>query len=378
MSQIHATSLQTTAPAQANPTPRKRGKKPSPTDLARLAHIAGTFTTKTAAHGALQDAGFVCTCATVEELLSAARFAAQQRRTRVQRRVIQRIGHMPAGSLSPHTTTSQQPVRLPLGTPATRLHSLRIRAVKAEAHALLRHGAAGGHTIQVALTNDPSKVGYTVSMSRNFDTYGGAYKGWAATEDHHVVVVPADWRLRVQRNSLADLGGMLTLDAHALLSDGDVRLFAATWARQARGFKVEVEHGFIALLNDEHFHGDSVESALRGIRRKVKASLFPKQRSPTAMQLSVEAFVQRFQGIEATVSVTDAHVSGACDYGIRAWCCAVGIDYDDREVSLESVLQGFRARPQIEVRRAVLYALRRHKYPTGARRAPNLVCDTAS
>ncbi len=82
----------------------------------------------------------------------------------------------------------------------------------------------------------------------------------------------------------------------------------------------------------------------RWIRRKVKAALLPKQRSPTAMQLSVEAFVQRFQGIDAIVCVTDAHVSGACDYGIRAWRCAVGIDYYDREVSLERVLQGFLAR----------------------------------
>lgn len=61
------------------------------------------------------------------------------------------------------------------------------------------------------------------------------------------------------------------------------------------------------------------------------------------------------------MSVTDAHESGSCDFGIRSWCEFVGLDYDDGEAPLELVLEGFRARPQDEVRRAVVHAARRQR-----------------
>jgi len=64
-------------------------------------------------------------------------------------------------------------------------------------------------------------------MWTNRDTYAGNFKGWSATEDHHRISVPADWRVRVQRRGLAAVGGMMTLDVHPLVPHGDIELFQA-------------------------------------------------------------------------------------------------------------------------------------------------------
>lgn len=91
--------------------------------------------------------------------------------------------------------------------------------------------------------------GYVVTMGQNRDTYSGPYKGLAASEDHHIVRVLKDWRVRVERAGLASLGGLITLDAHALIPHDDVSVYAASSARQGRvNYGVQVDSGFIALL----------------------------------------------------------------------------------------------------------------------------------
>lgn len=79
--------------------------------------------------------------------------------------------------------------------------------------------------------------------------------------------------------------------------------------------------------------------------------------------LTIDAFVKRYAGRKLTVSVSDAQESGSCNFGIRSWCEFVGLDYDDGdgEANLESVLEGFRKRPQNEVRSAILHAVRRRR-----------------
>jgi hypothetical protein len=121
-----------------------------------------------------------------------------------------------------------------------------------------------------------------------------------------------------------------------------------------------VDRGFIALLGKEHFHADSVKAAISGIQRKVKAAGLPSRTVLGAYELSVEEFIKRYQGRDIWVSVADAQESGSCDFGIRSWCEAVGLDYESGEARLAMVLEGFRQRPQEEVRRAILYAVRRH------------------
>ena len=60
-------------------------------------------------------------------------------------------------------------------------------------------------------------------------------------------------------------------------------------------------------------------------------------------------------------SVPDARDTGSCEFGILSWCNAVGLDYKAGAAPLQRVLDAFRVRPQIEVRRAVLNAVRRHR-----------------
>lgn len=338
---------------------RKRGKTPTAIDFLKLAKAAAGFGTKKEARETLQNAGFTCTPRVIEELLTAAEFIETAHKTRPYNTILKRLGHVPQRSSTP--PNSRTPVRLPAGTPVQRLKNVRIQAVAKVAHALMRHGAAGGHTMRVEFALDESKVSYAVTMDHNRDTYAGAYKGWSASEDHHLIVVPKDWRVRVERKGLASLAGMMTLDAHPLIPDGDVLVYAASWARQGRSYDVKVDRGYIAALGNEHFHADSAQAAIKGVRRKVRSAEAPAKTEVSPYALTVDAFVKRYERRKLTVSVRDAQESGACDFGIRSWCAVVGLDYEAGEAPLEAILRGFKLRPQEEVRRAVLHAARRDR-----------------
>ena len=350
-------SLQSSA--STPPAARKRGKQARKIDLLKLAKATGCFETKKEAREALKGLGFVCTPAAVDELLDASTEIGESRKSRRNRVIQEHLGYLPKLTYQAHT--GPMPVLLPKGQPMDRLIGVKKKAVTAMAHSLMRHGASGGHTVRVEFALDASKVDYVVVMGQNRDTYGGSFKGWSANEDHHRITVPSDWRLRVERKGLARLGGMMTLDAHPLMSDADVVLYAATWARQGRGYDVKVERGYIAQLGGEHFHGESAQDAIKGVRRKLKAAGMPARTVTSPYALTVDAFVKRYAGRKMTVSVSDAQESGSCDFGIRSWCEFVGIDYDDQEAPMDAVLAGFQARPQDEVRRAILFAVRRHR-----------------
>jgi hypothetical protein len=122
-----------------------------------------------------------------------------------------------------------------------------------------------------------------------------------------------------------------------------------------------VERGYIAVFGDEHFHADSAQAAIKGVRRKAKLAGAPARSVVSPYELSVDAFVKRYVGRDVNVSVSDAAESGSCDFGIRSWCEFVGLDYDLGEATMAQVLEGFRMRAQEEVRRAVVYAVRRHR-----------------
>ena len=320
-------------------TPRRGKRQPAKADI-RL--IAARLTSRTlkATKEALRSAGCAQTRQNAELVMQAARDIDKVRSIRRARRA--------------------------LATPPSleqRLASQRVGAVAKCAKATLRYGAAGGSSMRVTFAQDAAAVGYVVHTDMNWTTYAGRFKDWSAKEDHHRICVPQDWRVRVQRRGLAVLGGMMTLDVHPLVSSGDVQLFAATWARQGRGYNVLVDRGFIAKLKDEFFHGKTVEEAVAGVLRKDKAaSRFDAYRA------TVDAFIERFGGMQTIVSVHDAFESGSCEYGVRSWCAAVGLEFQDGEAPLQAVLRGFQLRPQVEVRRAVLHAIRRQRAACPQRR----------
>jgi hypothetical protein len=307
----------------------KRGRNPLRSDIGR---IAASLAARTKVAGT--QAGFSRRACDIDELLAACKDIDEVRRRRKWRR----------GAQSPSIFE--------------RLREQRVNAVCATARKLFRRGAAGGHSMTVTFAVTAAEVAYTVRLDRNWDTYKGAYKGWAANEDHHLLCVPADWRCRVLARGLATVGGMMTLDAHVLEPAGDIRLFAATWASQGRGYNVKVSRGFIAAADGEHYHAETVEMALRGIQRKAKA----QQRSCAGdYKSTVEDFVRRYKRFAGAVTLDDARMTGSCEYGIRSWCERVGLDYELGEAPLRAVLDAFQRCPQVEVRRAVISAVRRER-----------------
>lgn len=242
-----------------------------------------------------------------------------------------------------------------------RLVNHKARKVQEVAESLFRYGAAGGCSFQVTFVAKSSDVRYRVIIDSNRDTYRGQFKGWSATEDHHRISVPHDWGTRVFAHDLEELDGMMTLDAHRLMSPDGVALYAATWAAQSRGYSVTTHRGFIAIAGGLSFHADTAEHALKGIRRKVAAAGRPARARVSPLHLAVEEFVKRYQRYDVTVDLDDARDSGSCEYGIRTWCEAVGLDYEEGEAPIAAILDAFKRRPQVEVRLAVLHAIRRHR-----------------
>lgn len=351
------------------------GRRPSPSDhqLSALAALHRAIETKVHARLALGHNGFASSDTAVNALMARILEINRARRDRAGLRVMRRLGSVPPGFCTYLPAT--QPVRLPAGSPAQRLEKVRERAVVQSAQQCLRYGAAGGTSFSVTLTSDAAQVGYRVEMGSNRDTYGGAYKGWQAAEDHHHICAPADWRVRVQRRGLATVGGMLTLDLQPLVPHGDIELFQAVWVAQGRGYAVNVQRGVIARLRGEAFHGADASDAIRGVTRKAARALAP-QRTPTcSYELSVDAFIQRFSRYRhIPVSLDDARETGACEYGISSWCQAVGIDMALESVTLRRVLEGFQTRPLVEVRRTVLHAVRAHRSQTKLTSSRSAMC----
>lgn len=353
------TTLPSPAPIETVQASHKRAIVPTQVNLLKLAKAAHGFGTKKQARETLQNAGYVATATVLERLLNTATCIETAQRNRRHDSILKRLGHVP--KIEQTTARGRNPILLPIGTPQARLDAVRCKAVATAARTMLRHGATGGHSMGVNFAVEASKVDYVVTMKQNRDTYAGAYKGWVANEDHHLITVPKDWRLRVERKGLANLQGMMTLDAHPLMPDGEVLVYAATWVRQGRGYDVQVDHGYIAVLGGEHFHADSAQTAIKGVRRKAKLACAPVRTVVSPYKLSVDVFVERYIGRNVNVSVSDAAASGSCDFGIRSWCESVGLDYDLGQATMAQVLEGFRMRPQEEVRRAVVYAVRRHR-----------------
>lgn len=267
-----------------------------------------------------------------------------------------------------HGTPSRTAVRLPYGTPADRVDALRERAVIEARNWCLRSGAAGGTSTTIILTDDPARIGYKLVMSQNWNTYAGSAKKYPAAEDHHTITVPRAWRMRVERRGLARLDGMLTLDAAPLDARGEIELFAAVWVSQARGYGVEMHRGVIARCGKITYHADTLGTAMRGIQQKLAWARLPREQREAKIAAlrgdDPEILAKRYANFNVEVCVSDAESVGACAYGIKSWCNAVGLDYEAGCAPIAAVLAGYVARPQPEARAAILHAVRRHREQT--------------
>ncbi|MDQ6964503.1 MAG: hypothetical protein Q9M13_06245, partial [Mariprofundales bacterium] len=148
-----------------------------------------------------------------------------------------------------------------------RLATWRSQSVLRAYNSVLRTPTHGN--VSVALTDSPDKVGIDVDSYKDWDIYRGDFKGWAANVNNIVITVPERWISRVLKTGLATADGMLTLDAAPLDGAPDgIRLYAATWAQQARGYDIRVCRGVIATDGIHFYHGTTTRKAIMGLRRK--------------------------------------------------------------------------------------------------------------
>ncbi len=210
--------------------------------------------------------------------------------------------------------------------------------------------------LEILLTDDPREVGVREVVQTDWRKYKGQFKGWACNFRELTLTVPALWRTRVERRGLADLDGLLTLDASPLEgAPAGVELYAACWLRQGRGNAVHTERGFVALERQSElsYHGSTPAAALEGLRRKARSA-----RWEAALQVSdLRDLVRGHERL--LVRVSDARAIGACEFGIRAWCARVGLDYEAGSAPLGAVAQAYLAAPLPEARLTILHALRR-------------------
>lgn len=325
--------------------------------LVRVA-VCGSGDTKKAIVADLRAGGLAGNPVNVERVQG---FRTQFEDERRQRHVNRANGRISRPVLSLPAPSGRPAILIPIGTPTERLTALRKHVVKKYAQQAFRYGAPGGTSIVVEFASQSSNVSYSVSLDRNYDVYRGAYKGWGANVDRHQISIPADWRRRVERKGIAMLGGMLTLDALPMEAPAGIELYAAVWSGQGRGYEVKTERGFIAVAGQESFHGDTAERAIACLLRKGKGAS-TRMAAIADIQSAVDAFIMKYSTRDIEVSLDDARKSGSCEYGIRSWCESVGIDIARVHVPMAELLEAFRRLPLIEVRRAVLHAVRQNRH----------------
>lgn len=236
--------------------------------LIKLAHATEQHTT-VAISLALRAVGLAGTPVNVKRVLSLRNDADCVRRhrylNRANARILTQVKALPV-------PTGRPPVHLPLGRPEERLAALRKLTIEVYAKEMFRCGAPGGSSFTVKFASSTNEVGYRVDMDTDWNVYRGSFNGWAANVDYHTICIPADWRHRIEYKGLADLDGMMTLDALPMDAPDGIALYAAVWANQGRGYSVKTERGFIAVGGDDYdyesFHADTAEKAIAGLLQK--------------------------------------------------------------------------------------------------------------
>jgi hypothetical protein len=113
------------------------------------------------------------------------------------------------------------------------------------------------------------------------------------------------WGRKVYDAGLAERDGLVTLSAELVQTDGDLRVYRATWVRQGRGYDLTVERGFIATREDstsvhESYHSTtSASAALAGLRRKMRPEA---EREAVATKAAATRQAKRERKIAALIS----------------------------------------------------------------------------
>lgn len=226
--------------------------QPNSAQLSRLASMHLQLTSNKHAKLVLRKNGFSSSDATVAALRARIDEIADRRQLRALASAFRRMPGLQDWFFAP--SDERPPLAVLSRNLHERLRGIRVSAVIAAAKSCVRHGAPGGISFKVTLTDDPSEVGYRTEVRAN--------------EDHHFITVPTDWRARVLKHGLANVDGFLTLTAEQMAAPQGWELFRTAWAERTRGYAVNVRRGFIARHGDTAFHADTIQGALDGVRRK--------------------------------------------------------------------------------------------------------------
>lgn len=311
--------------------------------------------TKVAARAALKAAGLKQTlCDDLLKVEAALETLRKEKRRRIHDQW-EAPRHQSRGFWS-HTPFRKS--KLPNTTPLQRLDAIRKFVVRDRLQGHLRIGV--NDDITVALTSHPQFVGAVQTAAQDWK-YKGRFKKRPRKFKLWTVTVPADWRIRVERKGLAVVDGLLTLDAAPLESSG-CEVFAATWLVQGRGTAASVERGYISRHGMRTYHAKTIDQAITGLARKSKALAF----TAALNHADLSDLVAQCAG--SLVSIGDAKAIGACSYGIKSWCAAVGLAYDvgpgdelSGSAPIEAVYAAYEREPRAEARAAILHAVRRNR-----------------
>lgn len=167
-------------------------------------------------------------------------------------------------------------VKLPGGTLTERLAAKRRVAVRTAAERTLKFGATGGTKWNIRFGLAPN---YRTETEKAYGVYSRSCT-FAALVDIHHIAVPTDWMTRVARvgRGSGRIGGVMILDAKAVVDLGDRRIHEITYARQGRGYGVHVEHGFVSTWADgtANFYKQIDGAAQDPIPAHLKAKPAPK------------------------------------------------------------------------------------------------------
>ena len=162
----------------------------------------------------------------------------------------------------------RKPVRLDQRPMEQRLRYLVETTALRSFRVLYRYDSAGQTDLEI--TKDPAQVGVTQSEYLDWDFYSKRTR-YPKKIVNTTITVPNAWRIRVLKQDLAEVDGLMTLDAQRLEgAPAGVELFAAVWIEQGRGYALHTRHGYIArnATIGTTYHADSVDRAIKGLARK--------------------------------------------------------------------------------------------------------------
>lgn len=224
--------------------------------------------------------------------------------------------------------------------------ALRVRRITASAAAdCLRTPTRDDLDVRIA-----PEIGLAVTYS-TCRPYGGSFKTWSAKTYERIITVAPGYLHRVARHGLTACGGLLTLDAQEVASPAPgIRVFSAAWLVPSTGYEVTVRRGYIALSGGEDFHGDTIQAAVAGVRRKLAAAEAQRRAAMGAAGLSAD----ELEAADAArpVTVRMARALGFCLPGIQGWCALVGIDPQTGATGRQ-VIEGYRRHPRREAARFI-------------------------